>query len=126
MANIAYAGGAAYSTFALEALKGFYKKDFTVGFAILLTLCTQVSGIALAGLYRRFLVSPSSIIYPSVLPACALFNTLHDDIEKTDPSTTNGWTISRYRYYFYVLGGAFVWYCMLVIYSSSRANIDMK
>jgi OPT family oligopeptide transporter len=110
MANISYAGGAAYSTFALEAMKGFYKVDFSVGFALLLSLCTQVTGIAMAGSFRRFLVDPSSVLYPSVLPSCTLFNTLHDEKETSDPEKANGWSISRYRYYFYVMAGSFIWY----------------
>ena len=110
MANISFAGGAAYSTFALEAMRGFYNVNYGVGFAILLTLATQMTGVALAGMFRRFLVFPASVMYPSVLPNCALFNTLHDESEKSDPSTTNGWKISRFRFYFYVLAGGFVWY----------------
>lgn len=110
MANISFAGGAAYSTFAIEAMRGFYKINFGFGFAILLTMATQITGIALAGLYRKFLVTPASIMYPSVLPNCALFNTLHDDRQKSDPAATNGWVISRFRFYFYVLAGGFIWY----------------
>jgi OPT family oligopeptide transporter len=110
MANVAFAGGAAYSTFALEAMRGFYKINYGVWFSILLTLSTQVTGIALAGLFRRFLVFPSSSLYPSVLPNCVLFNTLHDEVHTSDPSKTNGWSISRFRYFGYVLLGSFVWY----------------
>jgi OPT family oligopeptide transporter len=110
MANVSFAGGAAYSTFALEAMRGFYKVNFGVGFSLLLTFGTQVSGIALAGIYRKFLVYPGSVIYPSVLPTTALFNTLHDEKQVSDPAKTNGWKISRFRYYFYVLTGAFLWY----------------
>lgn len=110
MANVAFAGGAAYSTFALEAMRGFYHVNFGVWFSILLTLCTQMTGIALAGLFRRFLVFPSSSLYPSVLPNCVLFNTLHDEVNTSDPAVTNGWSISRFRYFGYVLLGAFIWY----------------
>jgi hypothetical protein len=110
MANTSFAGGAAYSTFALEAMRGFYNINYGTGFAVLLTLATQVTGIALAGTFRRFLVDPPSIMYPSVLPNCALFNTLHDERHESDPSKTNGWRISRFRFYFYVLLGGFIWY----------------
>jgi OPT family small oligopeptide transporter len=43
------------------------------------------------------------------LPNCALFYTLHDK-SKPDPADTNGWTISRYRWFLYVCLGSFVWY----------------
>ncbi|KAF2667984.1 small oligopeptide transporter [Microthyrium microscopicum] len=110
MANVSFAGGAAYSTFALEAMRGFYNVNYGTGFSILLTLATQVTGIAMAGAFRRFLVDPPSVMYPSVLPNCALFNTLHDEKQASDPTKTNGWSISRFRFYFYVLTGAFLWY----------------
>jgi OPT family oligopeptide transporter len=110
MSNVSFAGGAAYSTFALEAMRGFYHLNWGTGFAILLTLCTQMTGVAMAGLFRRFMIEPSFIIYPNVLPNCALFNTLHDPHKKMDPAATNGWSISRFRWYFYVLTGAFSYY----------------
>jgi hypothetical protein len=110
MANVSFSGGAAYSTFALEAMRGFYKVNFGVGFSILLTLATQVTGIALAGMFRRFLVDPPSSIYPSILPVCVLFNTLHDNRTQSDPSETSGWKISRFRFFTYVLIGGWIWY----------------
>jgi hypothetical protein len=110
MANVSFSGGAAYSTFALEAMRGFYNVNFGIAFSILLTLATQVTGIALAGMFRRFLVDPPSSIYPSILPVCVLFNTLHDDRTQSDPSVTSGWVISRFRFFTYVLIGGFIWY----------------
>jgi hypothetical protein len=110
MANVSFSGGAAYSTFALEAMRGFYKVNYGIGFSILLTLATQVTGIALAGMFRRFLVDPPSSIYPSILPVCVLFNTLHDDVKQSDPSVTSGWKISRFRFFTYVMVGGFIWY----------------
>jgi OPT family oligopeptide transporter len=110
MANVSFAGGAAYSTFALEAMRGFYHINYGLSFAILLTMATQITGIALAGIFRKFLVFPASVMYPSVLPNCALFNTLHDDRSESDPTTTNGWRISRFRFFAYVLLGGFIWY----------------
>jgi hypothetical protein len=34
---------------------------------------------------------------------------LHDH-SKTDPAKSNGWSISRYKYFFYAFVGSFVWY----------------
>lgn len=51
------------------------------------------------------------MIFPVVLPNCALFYALHRrGLEKPNPAETNGWSISRYRWFLYVLGGGFVWY----------------
>ena len=49
------------------------------------------------------------MIWPQNLVSTSFIYTLHDD-SNTDPETTNGWTISRYRYYIYVFLGSFVWY----------------
>jgi OPT family small oligopeptide transporter len=109
MANVSFAQGAAYSTYGLEALMGFYKKDYGVGFALLFTISTQMIGLGLAGIYRRFLVYPAAMIWPVTLPNCALFYTLHDRTP-SDPAITGGWSISRYRWFMYIGIGSFVWY----------------
>lgn len=49
------------------------------------------------------------MIWPSTLVNATLFTTLHDKTP-TDPERTNGWSIGRYRYFFYVFIGAFIWY----------------
>jgi hypothetical protein len=38
MANVSFSQGAAYSTYGLEALLGFYKVDYGWGFALLFTM----------------------------------------------------------------------------------------
>jgi OPT family small oligopeptide transporter len=109
MSNVSFAQGAAYSTYSLESLIGFYNVDYGWGFALLFTITTQMVGLGLAGIFRRFLVYPASMIWPTTLPNCALFYSLHDKTP-SDPAETNGWTISRYRYFLYVFIGSFVWY----------------
>lgn len=53
----------AYSTDALLALLGkpFYNLPMPWGFQLLFTMSSQVIGIALAGLFRRFLVGPVTL-----------------------------------------------------------------
>jgi OPT family small oligopeptide transporter len=109
MANVSFGGGAAYSTYGLEALIGFYKVDYGWGFALLFTITTQMLGLGLAGTFRRFLVYPASMIWPAILPNCSLFYTLHDK-RAVDPADSNGWRISRYRWFLYICLGSFVWY----------------
>jgi hypothetical protein len=58
-----------------------------------------MTGLGLAGLVRQFLVSPSSMLWPVVLPNCALFNTLHDSKAELDPAETNGWKIPRFKFF---------------------------
>jgi OPT family small oligopeptide transporter len=109
MSNVSI--GYAYSTDALIALKGtpFYNVDMGWGFQLLFTMSSQLIGIGLAGLCRRFLVWPSAMIWPSQFANTSLFYALHDR-SKSDGSNTNGWVISRYRYFFYVLAGMFCYY----------------
>lgn len=109
MANVSI--GYAYSTDALLALQGkpFYNINLGWGFAILFTLSSQLIGISFAGMFRRFLIWPSAMMWPSIFSNTALFYALHDKT-KQDPATANGWGISRYRYFFYVLCGMFVYY----------------
>jgi OPT family oligopeptide transporter len=109
MANVSI--GYAYSTDALLALQGkpFYNINLGWGFALLFTLSSQLIGISFAGMFRRFLIYPSAMIWPMIFSNTALFYALHDK-SKHDKSTANGWSISRYRYFFYVLCGMFVYY----------------
>lgn len=109
MANVT--AGYAYSTDALLALKAkpLYNLDMGWGFQILFTLSSQVIGIALAGVFRRFLVWPAALIWPANFSISTLLYALHDK-SKSDPTKTNGWQISRYRFFVYVASGSFVYY----------------
>lgn len=103
--------GYAYSTDALLALQGkpFYDVNLGWGFALLFTLSSQLIGISLAGIFRRFLIWPSAMIWPNQFANTSLFYALHDK-SKSDGTSSDGWVISRYRYFFYVLCGMFCYY----------------
>lgn len=75
-------------------------------YQLLLIISTQVLGYAFAGLTRRFLVRPSAMIWPGTLMSTAMFSTMHKTVNKK----ANGWSISRYRFFILVWGGAFLWY----------------
>lgn len=83
------------------------------GFQLLFTLSSQLIGIAFAGMFRRFLVWPSAMIWPNQFSNISLFFALHDK-RKSTAEEANGWQISRYRYFLYVMLGAFVWYWYVV------------
>lgn len=51
----------------------------------------------------------AAMIWPTNLVNTALFYGLHDQA-KTDPAKTNGWSISRFRYFFIVFACSFAWY----------------
>ncbi|KAJ5827137.1 hypothetical protein N7447_003900 [Penicillium robsamsonii] len=109
MANVSI--GYAYCTDALLALKAkpLYNIELGWGFQLLFALSSQVIGMSLAGIFRRFLVWPAAMMWPGQFANSSLFYALHD-WSPSDESETNGWRISRYRYFLYVTMGAFVWY----------------
>jgi OPT family small oligopeptide transporter len=109
MASVTY--GYAYSTDALLALqaKSLYNRDLGIGFQLLFTISSQLIGICLAGMGRRFLVWPAALTWPVNFSTTTLLYALHDK-SKTDPSQANGWSISHYRYFIYVASAMFVYY----------------
>ena len=84
----------------------FYKQNPSISYQLLLTISTQVLGYAFAGLTRRYLVRPPSMIWPGTLMATAMFTTMH----KSENKTANGWQVTRWRFFLYVWTGAFLWY----------------
>jgi hypothetical protein len=69
-----------------------------------------MTGLGLAGLFRKWLVTPSAMIWPLILPNCVLSQTLHEGNAVNNPATTNGWRISRFRFFIYILVDGFFWY----------------
>jgi OPT family small oligopeptide transporter len=109
MASVTY--GYAYSTDALLALqaKSLYDHDLGVGFQLLFTISSQLIGVCLAGLGRRFLVWPAALTWPNNFSTTTLLYALHEK-SKPDPAQANGWSISHYRWFVYVASGMFVYY----------------
>ncbi|KAH8646224.1 small oligopeptide transporter [Xylariales sp. PMI_506] len=109
MANASYGGGVGYFTYILTAQKVFYGLDWGWGYGMLLGLTTMCLGFGMAGIARKWIVEPASMIWPSMLVNTSFMYTLHDR-SPTDPSQTNGWSISRYRWFLYIMLGSFCWY----------------
>lgn len=103
MANVSVVG--AYATEVLASQQVFYKQSFGYEYQILLALGTQVLGFSLGGILRKFVVWPSSMIWPGALVNCALFNTLHKNYRKHERRH-----MSRERFFTLVFIGSFVWY----------------
>lgn len=121
----------------LTLIKAFFNIDMGWGFQLLFTLSSQLIGISLAGLFRRFLVwydhslvtifaihysqaiyRPAAMIWPITFANTALFHALHDK-SKSDASQTNGWQISRYRWFVYLTMASFAYYW----YGSSHLSV---
>jgi len=109
MANVSIS--CVYSADALLAIQGrsFYDTSFGWGFQLLFAFSSQLIGISLAGMFRRFLVWPSSMIWPGQFANTTLFYALHGEKQPLRDET-NGWTIPPFRWFLYVMIGSFTWY----------------
>ncbi|KAI0014757.1 OPT family small oligopeptide transporter [Xylariomycetidae sp. FL0641] len=105
MANVSFGFGSADATNLLQQTK-FYGFDIPAGFSVLVVLCCQLSGYAIAGLSAPWLVKPATMIWPGVLSNVALLSSLHTRAN----ATANGWNVSRIGFFNLVCLGAFLWY----------------
>ena len=99
----------AYCFWNIQTQAVYYKDTWlTPGYEILLLLSTQLMGLGFAGLIRRFVVYPSEMIWPSILPTLALNQALLVDSKSNE--TIHGWKMSRYRFFFIVFGAMFIYF----------------
>ncbi|KAG0199499.1 hypothetical protein BGX28_007257 [Mortierella sp. GBA30] len=98
--------GTAYAVDIVVLQKLFYnsEKPFVAG--LLLVLTTQVTGFALAGVLRKFLIRPAHMIWPSTLVTASLFRSLHH----TSEGEEDRGRMSRMTYFLLVTLGSFLWY----------------
>jgi OPT family oligopeptide transporter len=124
MANVAI--NSPYALNAIVVLEVFYEFPTGYWFSIVLVLATQMTGFGLAGMCRRFLVWPASMVWPQNLVACTLLNTLHAEDEddgigmlggptlEDDPNTEGGRRrkrgMSRYKFFIWTTLGGFLFY----------------
>lgn len=104
---VSLTSSSAYAMNMLIAQTNFYMQEYSVGYEILLVITSQMLGYGAAGLTRRWVVYPGAMVWPETLISTTLFTTIHGDKSQ---HLANGWTVSRYRFFFYVLIGSFVWY----------------
>ncbi|KAI0245630.1 small oligopeptide transporter [Lactifluus subvellereus] len=94
----------AYATDIIAVQRVFYNQHPNFVYQWLLVMSTQLIGFSIAGICKRILVAPPSMIWPENLSAAALFNTLHAQ-ETTGTRGRGG--ISRERFFTYVFIGYF-------------------
>ncbi|KAF9477891.1 oligopeptide transporter [Pholiota conissans] len=114
MANVAT--GNPYALNAIVVSDKFYNIRMGYWFSVTIVLATQLTGFGLAGLCRRFLVWPASMVWPQNLVACTLLNTLHAE-DDDDGIGMYGGTyepgskgMSRYRFFVITTLAAFVFF----------------
>ncbi|KAF9463568.1 oligopeptide transporter [Collybia nuda] len=111
MANVAV--GNPYALNAVVVSEMFYDLKLGYWFSLVLVLATQLTGFGLAGLCRRFLVWPASMVWPQNLVACTLLNTLHAEDEDDGVGmggSTRGKGMTRYRFFMIVMIGSFFFF----------------
>lgn len=77
----------------------------TYSYKILVALSNQLIGVAMGGMFRSFLVWPSSMIYPGTLVSCSLMNTLHRTWGRHEHKH-----VSRHRLFTIVCVASALWY----------------
>jgi OPT oligopeptide transporter protein len=88
----------------------------------LVVMSTQLIGFSIGGLCKRFLVTPSSMIWPKNLATAALINTLHSQ-ETSGSRSRDG--ISRQRFFTYgTIGYIFYSHLLLSFKMSLLVNCD--
>ncbi|KAG0268692.1 hypothetical protein BGZ95_002347 [Linnemannia exigua] len=80
------------------------KQPFIAG--LLLVFTTQVTGFALAGALRKFLIRPAHMIWPSTLVTASLFRSLHAGSNSPEDSGR----MTRMKYFLLVTLGSFLYY----------------
>lgn len=105
MANVSYGTGVGYVPVIVLTLKHYYSLSFGWGFAICSSICVQCLGYGMAGICRRVLVYPASLIWPSNLVTTTFLTNVHLNVNHT----ADGWTISRLKFFLIVFGASFAW-----------------
>nr|XP_048319811.1 oligopeptide transporter 7-like isoform X3 [Ziziphus jujuba var. spinosa] len=70
--------GMVYAIHIVTVVKVFYKKNIGLLVSFIVIITTQVIGFGWAGIFRRFLVEPAAMWWPSNLVQVSLFRALHE------------------------------------------------
>ncbi|CAH7680959.1 OPT family small oligopeptide transporter [Phakopsora pachyrhizi] len=99
MANVSFGGAYVTDIIAVYRIKRFYNNEVlgnNLGFQITMAISSQMMGYTLAGLVRRFLVYPSTMVWWGNLVEISVLRALHS---KDDNRPANGWKISQMRFF---------------------------
>jgi len=120
MGNVTYGGQVGVyvtdliATLRIKRFYGLEGRFSDAGFQLLMTISTQMLGLGLSGMTRRFLVYPPMMLWPSSLASLALNNVFHD----TSNPVANGWKMGRYRFFLIV----FVLYGLYFVFPDAVAG----
>ncbi|KAL9334578.1 hypothetical protein Peur_071759 [Populus x canadensis] len=98
--------GTVYATHILTAVKLYYKRKLTFVPALFVMITTQVLGFGWAGLFRKYLVEPGEMWWPSNLVQVSLFRALHEKEKRLKGYTT------RTQFFLLVIICSFAYYVL--------------
>ncbi|KAL6908847.1 small oligopeptide transporter [Trichoderma evansii] len=107
MASVSFS--VAYSTDIILAQLVFYKQNFGLLYQILLTVSTQSLGYGIAGVMRKYLVYPASMIWPANLASVTMMNAMYETSDQIDPTVFGG-RLPRYTWFGLVTAASFFYY----------------
>ncbi|CAF5016632.1 unnamed protein product, partial [Rotaria sp. Silwood1] len=93
---------------------GFILSSQLIGYGIAgnadpLSICEKlIRSRKFSGIMRRFLVWPSLLTWPTVIPSVALFRTLHDKNVDNHTNSSSKWKFSRLQFFFIALTCQFI------------------
>ncbi|KAL2542297.1 Oligopeptide transporter 6 [Abeliophyllum distichum] len=96
--------GSVYATHILSAVKLYYKRSLGFVPALLVMITTQLLGFGWAGVFRKQLVEPGEMWWPSNLVQVSLFRALHEKDKRPKGGTT------RTQFFLITLIGSFCYY----------------
>lgn len=112
LATLCYSvsGGSVYATsfINLQKLDRFYANPhFKIGAQFLIVLSSNFLGFGFAGIFRKYVVYPTSAIFPNLLPTLAINRAL---VQPEKKEKINGWKISSYSFFLIVFAASFLYF----------------
>ncbi|KNE72008.1 OPT family small oligopeptide transporter [Allomyces macrogynus ATCC 38327] len=101
-----------YGTDNLAVQKEFYNLDIGPAWSILFLIATSVLGFGISGVSRKFLIRPSHMVWPSVLPSVALYGAFHGLNRAEQKETAEGGKkgLSTLQFFFIAASCMFVYH----------------
>ncbi|KAL9334580.1 hypothetical protein Peur_071761 [Populus x canadensis] len=98
--------GTVYAAHILTSVKIYYQRKLTFIPALFIMITTQMLGFGWAGIFRKYLVEPGEMWWPSNLVQVSLFRALHEREKRPKGCTT------RTQYFLLVMISAFAYYIL--------------
>ncbi|KAJ8551102.1 hypothetical protein K7X08_000472 [Anisodus acutangulus] len=116
-AGSAFGNGPAYAVGIVDIIKAFYFRNISFLAGWILVVSTQVLGYGWAGIFRKYVVDPAEMWWPSSLVQVSLFRALH---EKGGEGTS-----SRGKFFLVVLACSFIWYIVPGFLFPTLSNLSL-